>query len=113
MITLTIDTLIAPIRINATGIALVGDTRVPLSAVVTGFRNGDSPEQIVDNYDALTLADVCAVIAYYLRHREVVDGYLAELLASAADARRDLESRAPEMFTLQARLRAMKPKRSR
>ena len=65
-----------PIRINADGVALVGGTRVRLETVITAFHQGDSPEQIVDNYDALTLADVYATIAYYLFHREEVDAYI-------------------------------------
>lgn len=36
------------------------------------------PEQIVNDFDTLTLADVYAAISYYLQHRQEVDSYLAK-----------------------------------
>ena len=97
-----------PIRFNAEGVALVGDTRIPLSTVVAAFHQGESPEKMVDNYDALALADVYAVIAFYLRYREAVDTYLEGQRQSVEAARHELETQHPEMFTLQARLRQIK-----
>lgn len=108
-----IEVLETPIRFNAEGIALVGKTRVPLSTVIVAFHQGDSPEQIVDSYHALSLADVYAVIAYYLRHRESVDAYVEQERTDAEAARHELETQHPEMFTLQARLRAKKAERGR
>ena len=35
-----------------------------------------TPEDMVRAYDTLLLADVHAVIAYYLRHRDAVRAYL-------------------------------------
>lgn len=95
---------IAPIRFNTDGVALVGNTRVPLQTVISAFHRGDSPEQIVDSFDALTLAEVYAVIAYYLAHRQEVDTYLNQQKIEAEQTLRDLESRKPEMFSLRARL---------
>ena len=68
----------APIRVNDDGVAIVGDTRVPLATVIGEFNDGANPEQIVENFDTLTLADVYATIAYYLRHRREVDAHLQE-----------------------------------
>jgi uncharacterized protein (DUF433 family) len=65
-----------PIRVNGDGVAIVGDTRVPLATVLGEYNDGATPEQIVENFDTLVLADVYAVIAYYLRHREEVDAHL-------------------------------------
>jgi uncharacterized protein (DUF433 family) len=44
--------------------------------VVEQYENGMAPEDLVRAYDTLDLADVHAVIAYYLRHREEVRAYL-------------------------------------
>jgi hypothetical protein len=44
--------------------------------VIREFLNEVSPEDIVHGRQTLQLADVYAVIAYYLRRREAVDGYL-------------------------------------
>jgi uncharacterized protein (DUF433 family) len=106
--TFPIEVLYTPIRFNADGVAMVSETRVPLSAVVTAFQQGDSPEQIVDSYTALSLKDVYAVIAYYLQHREQIDSYLQQGRSTAAELRQELERNQPEMFTLQARLRQIK-----
>ena len=46
---------------------------------------GATPEAIVQRYSTLTLSDVYAVIAYYLRHRRDVEAYLARREQQAAD----------------------------
>ena len=71
------DALGAPLRIEPdTDSVRIGDSRVTLETVVGRFNCGDSPADIVAGFDTLSLADVYAVIAYYLRHREEVDAYL-------------------------------------
>jgi uncharacterized protein (DUF433 family) len=63
-----------PLRIDETGACRVSQTRVLLELVLQAFRDGATPETIVrDYYDTLEPADVYAVIAYYLRHREEVE----------------------------------------
>ncbi len=100
-----------PLRINADGVALIGQTRVSLETVITAFHRGDSPEQIVDSFDVLGLADVYAVIAYYLNHREEVDEYIRQQHAEANQIREEIESNQPHMLTLRARL--LEKKRNR
>jgi uncharacterized protein (DUF433 family) len=98
----------APIMINDDGVAFVGGTRVRLETIITAFRQGDSAEQIVDNFDVLTLADIYAVIAYYLRHRDEVNTYMQQHEAEANELRRKLEAGRPDMFSLRERLLARK-----
>lgn len=75
------------------GVLRIGNTRVSLDSVIIAFNQGSTPEQIVYDYDTLTLSDVYAAISYYLQHRETVDLYLAkrakqnEKLRDANDAR--------------------------
>jgi uncharacterized protein (DUF433 family) len=54
----------------------VGKSRVILDLLVSQYENGMTPEDMVRDYDTLMLADVYAVIAYYLRHRDEVLAYL-------------------------------------
>lgn len=82
-----------PIRVDESGGLRVGNTRVLLDLVVIAFQNGATPEDIVRSYDTLSLADVYAVIAYYLRHRAEIDAYIAEGERQFADARQRSESR--------------------
>ena len=84
-----------PIRIDASGVALVGDTRVPLDTVIYEFQDGTSPDEIVRRFDTLQLADICAVIAYYLRHKRDVDAYLEDRRRIASEVRAQAERRFP------------------
>src|SRR5438105_13179240 len=65
-----------PLRTDEGGAVRVGTTRVSLDVVVEQYENGMTPEDMVRAYDTLALADVYAVVAYYLRHREEVRAYL-------------------------------------
>ena len=97
----------APLRITDSGI-FVGKTRIRLEMIVEAFHQGETPERIVDDYDVLKLADVYAVIAYYLNHREEVDAYVKERHAAAETMYKKIERERPEMLTLQKRLQTLK-----
>ena len=58
------------------GWRIVG-TRVSLDSLVYAYWEGQSPEAIVEDFPALRLEQVHGAIAYYLRNRPVIDGYLA------------------------------------
>lgn len=92
MATVSIGAEPIPLRMNEDGVMLVGKTRVPIGTVVRAWWDGATPEQIVDDFDTLELADVYAVIAYYLRHRPEVDRYLAEREQEAVRVRRENEA---------------------
>lgn len=82
-----------PIRVDADGVPRVGATRVRLASVVHHHQEGATPEQIHERLPSLALAEIYATIAYYLRHREDVDAYLAEEAAKAERVRREADSR--------------------
>jgi uncharacterized protein (DUF433 family) len=84
-----------PLAADAFGVVRVGGTRIPLDTVITAFKQGSTPEQIVDDFDTLHLADVYAVIGYYLRHQSEVEAYLEEQRRSAEEIRRENERRFP------------------
>lgn len=67
-----------PIQFDDHGVARIGGTRVSLETVLWTFNEGASPEDIVSRYPALNLADVYAVIAYYLNNRAELDAYLQQ-----------------------------------
>jgi uncharacterized protein (DUF433 family) len=60
----------APLRADSDGVIRVGDTRVTLATIVIAFHQGATAETIVQQYPSLTLAEVYAVIGYYLRHQD-------------------------------------------
>jgi uncharacterized protein (DUF433 family) len=92
------DTLVAkppPLRLDESGTLRVGKSRVPIDTVVSAYENGATPEEIVLGYDTLHLADVYAVISYYLEHREEVEAYLDRRRQHAEEVRARFEARFP------------------
>jgi uncharacterized protein (DUF433 family) len=83
----------APLVSDSDGVVRVGSTRVTLDTVVAAFREGMTPEGIVEQYPTLRLADVYSVIGYVLRHREEVEGYLRERQRLVDAVRREIEAR--------------------
>lgn len=73
---LSILTATPPLAADADGVLRVGDTRVSLDSVIYAFITGATPEEIVQQYTTLDLADVYAVIAYFLQHRSEIEAYL-------------------------------------
>ena len=110
--TLQIQAETAPIAIDVDGAASIGGTRVLLEVVIGAFQDGDSPEQIADSYDALKLADVYAVISYYLHHQEEVDAYIRQQEEAGRKLRQEIEAEQPEMLRMQKRLQALKRSKS-
>ena len=80
------------LRVDPVGGAIrVGQTRVLFVLVVREFQKGSSPEEIVRAYDTLNLADTYAAVAFYLRHREEVEAYLAEYDSAAEEIRKKID----------------------
>ncbi len=84
-----------PLRIDEDGVMRVGQTRVPIDTVVFAFNEGASPEEIVMRYTTLVLADVYAVVNYYLHNKVDVDEYISGREAEGARIREEMEKRFP------------------
>ena len=84
-----------PINIDADGVWRVGKTRVTVDTIVAAFNEGVEAEQIARQYDSIKLADIYAVIAFYLNHRREVEIYLEKQAEIAAAVRRENEARFP------------------
>lgn len=80
-------------------------TRVGIETVVYAFQDGLSPEEIVQQYPSLSLEQVYATLAYYLRNQSQVDDYIARLEKWAEERRRERERDLPPVIQ---RLRAMR-----
>jgi uncharacterized protein (DUF433 family) len=95
-----------PLREDAAGALRVGNSRVLLELVIRAFQDGATPETIVQRYSTLALADVYAVIAYYLRHRNEVEDYLVRRERKAEEVQRRVESQQGDLSDIRARLLA-------
>ncbi|MCE9556719.1 MAG: DUF433 domain-containing protein [Planctomycetes bacterium] len=80
-----------PLEEDSQGVIRVKGTRIPLERVIDAFRAGDTPEQIAQDYDTLSIQQVYAVVNFYLQRREEVDAYLGAAVEDAAALREDIE----------------------
>jgi uncharacterized protein (DUF433 family) len=103
---LAIHTDSVPLRLDEYGAMRVGDSQVLLDVVVREFENGAGPEEIAHAYSTLQLADVYAVIAYYLRHKTEVESYLRSRKAEADRLQQEIEAKQPDRANLRAKLLA-------
>ena len=88
------------------GALRVGRSHVLVELVIHAFQDGATPEAIAQRYPTATLADIYAVIAYYLRHREEIEAYLDAREQRAEEVRQRIERRQGDLSDLRQRLRA-------
>jgi uncharacterized protein (DUF433 family) len=100
-----------PLSMDTTGTVRVHGTRLTLDTVLGAYERGDTPQEIVEGFPDLSLADVHAIIAYYLRNREAVDAYIEEGEAQAAEIRKMVEARQGSQEGLRERLLARRAQR--
>jgi uncharacterized protein (DUF433 family) len=95
-----------PLSEDAEGALRVGDSRVLLELVIRAFEDGATPEVIVQRYSTLTLPDVYAAIAYYLRHPREVQEYLARREGQAELVRLQIQGQQRDLSDIRERLLA-------
>jgi len=98
-----------PLREDASGALRVGASRVLVELVIRAFQDGATPEAIAQRYPTATLADIYAVIAYYLRHRQEVEAYLAEREQQAQEVRQRIERHQGDLAEFRRRILARQP----
>ena len=90
---LAVEAQAPPLKADRDGVMRVGATRVTLDAVVNAFHEGNTAEEIVSRYPVLKLADVYAVVSYYLNNREAVTRYLRQQEEEVSELWREIESK--------------------
>src|SRR5260370_9066201 len=101
---LIIEPRSVPLIQDATGRWRVTGTRIPLERIIECHQEGMTPEQIVENYDTLRLADVYSVISYYLDHKEEVAEYLRFWEARAQKVEQKIKAPQPSHPRLKKKL---------
>ena len=91
--TLQIQPIPLPLKLDKTGVARVGGTRVTLDTVVRAFIRGATAEEIAQQYPSLALSDIYATISYYLQYREDVERYLEKRHKHAQAVKRENQKR--------------------
>jgi uncharacterized protein (DUF433 family) len=82
-----------PLRYDKYGAVRVIGSRVTLDTIVGYYEQGESPEEIADGFSTLQLADVYAIVGYYLKHKTAVRAYLREREKRANALRKKMQAR--------------------
>ena len=90
--TLQMDAIPVPMAMDASGSIRIGGTRITLDDLMAHFDAGESPEEIVQQLDALHLADVYLVRGYCLLHSQEVRKYLKIRSVQAKHTRAMIET---------------------
>ncbi len=95
--TMTISADPVPLHVDASGTIRVAGTRLTLESLLALYQQGSgkTPEEIAACFDGIALADVYAVLSYYLHHQAEVDAYLAQQEAASEAVWRELEAHGP------------------
>ena len=91
--TYDVEPVVVPLRRDDHGVLRVGGTRVTLESVLGAYLQGESPDGIVERFPTLHPADVHATLAWYLRHRDEAEAYLAETRLEFEAGRREAAQR--------------------
>jgi uncharacterized protein (DUF433 family) len=98
-----------PLVKHESGVIRVSGTLVSLDSVLFAFLDGSTAEEIAQQYPSLRLADVYAIIAYYLDNRAELDSYLSDRKSRRAKLHKELEPRY-DLVGFPERLMARRPK---
>jgi uncharacterized protein (DUF433 family) len=112
-VVLTIAAEPIPLRVDTHGTVRVGGTRLTLETVLDTFKQGANPQEIVAAFPDLDLADVYAVLTFYLRHRTEVDAYLQQQETRAASIRQKIAVSQGDQLGLRERLLARREDKER
>jgi uncharacterized protein (DUF433 family) len=80
-----------PLRAEADGTIRVGNSRITLDILIEEFVAGATAEGIAAEYDTLDRADIYAILAYYLHHKDEIQSYLRRREQEATEITRKLE----------------------
>ena len=101
-----------PLRTDSDGVIRIGATRVALHTLIGFYRIGETPEDLHEGFPTVALADIYAVIAYYLANRDAVDAYLHEIDLEADRIRREYEAKYPPQITREVLLKRLEDARN-
>ena len=73
-----IGTLIVCTPETCGGRPRIAGRRVSVQAIVVLYKQGMSPEEIAEEFEFLTLAQIYAALAYYHANKDEIEDYLAE-----------------------------------
>jgi len=94
------------------GAIRVSGTRVTLDSIINYYLQGESPEDLHEGFPTVPLTDIYAVIAYYLAHRDELDGYLKRRKDEGERIRQEMEAKYPPKVTRAELLKRLEVKKN-
>lgn len=69
-----------PLEVWQDGSIRVKGTRLLVEMIINAHKRGECPEEIFDSFPSAhyTIADIYAIIAFYLAHKDEIENYLAK-----------------------------------
>ena len=102
---IALEPLTLPLQEDEHGVLRVTGSRVPVDLLIYAYRNGATAEEMVLDYPTLKLADIHAVLSFYLLNQADVDAYLETQEVLSEEAYQKVVNESPEA-ELRKRLRA-------
>lgn len=96
MTTLKADPL--PLATDAAGVIRIGCTRVSLDSLIGSYLAGASVDELAAGFPDLSRYEIHASIAYYHRHTDEVEEYLAARRREAETAEAKIREEFPEAY---------------
>jgi uncharacterized protein (DUF433 family) len=89
------ETVVLPLKLGDDGAIRVSGTRVTLDSLINFYKQHETAEDLHEGFPTVPLADIYAVISYYLTHQAEVDEYLTRRAKQADQIRQEWEARNP------------------
>ena len=103
------EVMTLPLHQDADGVIRLSNTRVTLDTLIAFYHQGQTPEVLHQAFPSVPLADIYAVLGYYLANRDTVDIYLQARAGEAARIRADWEAENPPLSKAELLARLSKP----
>ncbi len=87
-----------PLARDTSGVIRIAGTRVSLDSIVAVYDSGASIPELAEAFPDLSLPDLHASIAYYLRHRQEVEQYLQNRRREASAVEQRIRREFPEAY---------------
>jgi uncharacterized protein (DUF433 family) len=99
------ETVALPLKLYEDGAIRVSGTRVTLDTLIHFYQQHETPEDLHEGFPTIPLADIYAVIAYYLAHQAEVDVYLNRRIEESNHIREESETHNPPATKSELRAR--------
>jgi uncharacterized protein (DUF433 family) len=105
-------TMTMPMRMDEHGVIRIGGTRVTFESIINHYLQDQSPENLHEGFPTVSLADVYAVIAYFLAHRHEMEAYLKWRDEETQRIRREWEAKYPPKVTREELLKRLEARKN-